>query len=313
MSLRMLKNRLSYLGGVSQQDRMIQQKRKSFDAATKYSYQGARIQEVGSYEVHQGLINPDSVTQDYDEKIISIGFESKFKTGTVFKWLNTNSYWLIYLQDLTELAYFKGRVRRCSHKISWKTPKGEMLSSYITLIGPSEKKMKSLIKENFVLDVPNYSLQLLVPSTPQTLEYFQRYAKFYLQGLNKDNAQRLICWQVEAVDSISSPGVIEVYATEDYSNSQTDDLENGIVDGLIVSPIDIPSEIQGESIIYPSQEYEYTYTGTQTDQWTVISVNPVDIQINDKTIKIIWAKLYGGEIVLRYGNAEKHIEVKPLF
>lgn len=313
MSLKTMQNRLMHLGGSSQQERMIHQKRRTFEDATKNSYQGAKVQEAGKSEVYSGLINPDMLTQNYDEKILSIGFESKFKTGTVFKWVNTNSYWMIYLQDLTELAYFKGRIRKCSHKISWKNDDGSIESAYISLVGPNEKNLQSLVKPNFTMDVPNYTIQLLVPQNQSTLAYFQRYKKFYLQGLNEFNPQRTICWQVEAVDAISSPGVIEIYASEDYSNPIEDDVENGIVDGLIIEPIETISDIEGQSIISPSQAYDYTYIGNESGQWEVISMNPVDIDIKDKTITIIWKKLYGGEILLKYGSTEKRIEVKPLF
>nr|DAF37540.1 MAG TPA: hypothetical protein [Caudoviricetes sp.]DAK59260.1 MAG TPA: hypothetical protein [Caudoviricetes sp.] len=45
----------------------------------------------------RALINPNKVKADYDEKILSTGFENGFKTGDVFEWCNTGTYWLIYL------------------------------------------------------------------------------------------------------------------------------------------------------------------------------------------------------------------------
>jgi hypothetical protein len=41
------------------------------------------------------------------------------------------------------------------------------------------------------------------------------------------------CWRVEAMDWISTPGILEVTAVEYYSNEFEDDVENGVVDGLI--------------------------------------------------------------------------------
>lgn len=32
--------------------------------------------------------------------------------------MNTGTKWIIYLQDLTELAYFKGEIRRCNYTVS---------------------------------------------------------------------------------------------------------------------------------------------------------------------------------------------------
>jgi hypothetical protein len=47
--------------------------------------------------VHRALINPDKTKMDYDDKIISIDYNSDFKSGDVFEWVGTNTYWLIYL------------------------------------------------------------------------------------------------------------------------------------------------------------------------------------------------------------------------
>jgi len=54
---------------------------------------------------------------DYDTKLISIPFESGFKVGTVFNWEETDTHWICYSQDRTELAYFKGSCRRCDYVI----------------------------------------------------------------------------------------------------------------------------------------------------------------------------------------------------
>jgi hypothetical protein len=78
-----------------------------------------------------------------------------------------------------------------------------------------------------------------MPKTEETLKYFKRYSKFYLspyiEGADK------ICWRVEAIDSISMPGILEVNATEYFANKIEDDLEKGIVGALITKPID-PNE-----------------------------------------------------------------------
>ena len=102
-------------GGLHQQDRMIVDKKKSLDRAVLYGYQAAKVKKVNTNNSVRALINPNKVKQDYDDKIISIGFEHNFSVGDVFLWENTNTHWLIYLQDLTELAYFKGDIRKCQY------------------------------------------------------------------------------------------------------------------------------------------------------------------------------------------------------
>ena len=105
-------------GGPAQQSRMITDKRKTLDRVIKYSYQGAFIQRIGEKtKPAPALINPNKLKQDYDDKILSIGFEYNFQPGDIFEWCQTGTYWLIYLQDLTELAYFRGDIRNCSYQI----------------------------------------------------------------------------------------------------------------------------------------------------------------------------------------------------
>ena len=94
-----LEARIDQMGGPVQQNRMILDKRRSLDSAVKYSYQGAHIAHLGQDEDILALINPNKLKMDYDDKTLSVGYEYNFKIGDVLEWKNTNTYWLIYLQD----------------------------------------------------------------------------------------------------------------------------------------------------------------------------------------------------------------------
>ena len=181
-------------GGFSQQDRMIRDKRRSFDKAMLYSYQSAWVKKhIYDFEpVMDGeresdpvraLINPNKLKQDYDDKIISIGFENDFRPGDVFEWCNTGTYWLIYLQDLTELAYFRGDIRRCSYEIEWVDQQGEKQRSFIAVRGPVETKINFIQKHNISVDNPNHTLNILMPKTQATVDYFKRYAKLVIETI----------------------------------------------------------------------------------------------------------------------------------
>jgi hypothetical protein len=76
---------------------MIKDKKEALKRAIKYSYQGAQVQAIGKTESAVALINPNTVKQDYDDKIISIDFDYNYSVGTVFEWSNTGTKWLIYL------------------------------------------------------------------------------------------------------------------------------------------------------------------------------------------------------------------------
>jgi hypothetical protein len=65
------------------------------------------------------LINPNKNSTEYDDKVLSIDYAYNFKPGDIFKWIGTNTYWLVYLPELTEDAYFRSKIRRCRYEISW--------------------------------------------------------------------------------------------------------------------------------------------------------------------------------------------------
>ena len=76
---------------------MIRDKRWSLNHALFYSYQGASVRRIEDERFARALINPNKLKQDYDDKIISVGYEYEFKCGDVFEWLGTNTHWIIYL------------------------------------------------------------------------------------------------------------------------------------------------------------------------------------------------------------------------
>lgn len=303
-------------GGHRQQERMIQAKRKSFDRALFNSYQAAEIAVAAKpKERIRALINPNITKQDYDDKILSVGYEYHIKPGCVFQWLGTKTHWLVYLQDLTELAYFKGDIRKCNYYVKWENEEGQLCGTWFAIRGPVETAINSIQKSGVSVDVPNHSLNILMPKTEETLKYFQRYAKFYITGA--DDVTAPICWRVEATDTISMPGILELTAIEYYSNTHEDDVEQGIAGALIIGPTepedDYDEFIEGETFIKPKATYQYTYTGTASGSWYVNSKYPVEVKSQGNIVEITWLKTYSGEFELFYGNDSKKIIVESLF
>ncbi len=306
--------RLRQQGGNRQQERMIQDKRRSLNYAVWNSYQAAEVvrTDAENREPVRALINPNKLKQDYDDKIISIGFEYDFKCGDVFEWLGTGTKWLIYLQDLTELAYFRGDVRKCSYTIAWEDEEGKH-ETYAAIRGPVETKINFIQKHGISVDTPNHSLNILMPKNEYTLKYFKRYSKFYLQG---DNT----CWRVEAIDWISTPGILEVIAVEYYANETEDDIDAGIV-GALIEEIKDPNGqeelgIIGETFIKVKSEYEFKFDGTLAAEWYVDKKYPVILKTDPKdprNIVIKWDSPYSGQFDLCYGNHKKTIVVESLF
>ena len=308
--------RIGHQGGSLQQDRMIADKRRSLKRALWYSYQGADVKKQvfnDEADIVRALINPNKLKQDYDDKIISIFYDYDYKCGDIFEWVGTNTYWLIYLQDLTELAYFRGDIRKCSHEITWEDDEGSH-TSYAAIRGPVETKINYIQKHGISVDTPNYSLHILMPASESAIKYFTRYSKFYLS-----NDIQKVCWRVEAADWISVPGILEINAVEYYANEFEDDIENGVVGGLIADPVspNTKSEeevITGDTFIKPSLEYEFTYHGYVEGEWSVNKDAPVQIIPDGKTVKLRWLKTYSGQFDLIYGGIyKKTIVVESLF
>ena len=333
--------RLKANGGFPQQDRMIRDKRRSLDKALLYSYQGAWVKRqyydftptmegVKEAPPVRALINPNKLKQDYDDKIISVGFEHDFQTGDVFEWCNTKSYWLIYLQDLTELAYFRGDIRRCRYEIEWRDENDKQCRTYAAVRGPVETKIDYIQKHGISVDNPNFSLHLLMPKNKETLKKFKRYSKFYLQGTVEGEDKT--CWRVEAIDSFSTPGILEINAIEYYANETVDDIDNGIVDAFIVKPMDPNPEINtefqiyGETFIKPKKEYIYYVDGSLSGQWYLndnslpIKFETFEDEKGHNAVRIKWTAPMSGQFDIWFGDAsgplfdyKKTIVVESLF
>ena len=318
-----LSKQLNYHGGYFQQNRQIKDKKKSLEKALLYSYQGAFVKKyyppndkVHQADVVRALINPNKLNQDYDDKIISIGFEHEFHTGDIFEWVDTNTHWIIYLQQTTEAAYFRGDIRRCRYQISWKDG-NETKSTFAAVKGPVETKINYIQKHGVSIDTPNYSLSILMPLNEDTLKQFKRYSKFYLQNVEGEHK---VCWRVEATDSISTPGILEVTAVEYYSNEFEDDIENGIVGGLVEeiknpNSEEVEDAIIGETFIKPKTTYTYYFNGSLLSDWELKGKYlPIKTKkIDEYTIELIWDSTYSGQFVLSYGDYNKTIVVESLF
>ena len=318
-NLDLMRARLEWEGGIRQEDRMIKNKWRTLQRALNYSYQGCFVQMVQSYAqvlnaeldqmdpdmsvfpIVRALINPDKVKQDYDDKIISIDYKHQYQPGDVFEWVKTGTQWIIYTQEITEDAYFRGEIRRCRYKIKFKDQEGNWCSTWAAIRGPVETQITPIQKNQQRIDEPNLSLNILMPRNEKTLQAFDRYSKFLFAGK---------AWRVEAPDSISTKNIIEISAEEYYINKETDDVENEIAGGLIIEPVVTPDEdgIQGEGFIKP--KIAETYRIEESDgKWTVLEDVPVTIyKIDANTVTVTWNKMVSGQFTLQWAKDGKSLE-----
>ncbi len=309
-------------GGFPQQERMIRDKRKTLDKATLYSYQACLVKKVQDKDdidkelkglPVRALINPDKNKMDYDDKILSLGFEHGFRPGDVFEWCRTKTYWLITLQDIDEIAYFRGEIRRCDYQINWLDDEGNEHKIYAAIRGPVETKINFIQKHQISIDEPNYSLHILMPRNELTTKQFVRYAKFYLK--DADNPDNKICWRVEATDTISTKGILEITAVEYYANETEDDVEKGLVGAYIeknVEPeVDPVNDIVGDTFIKPKLEYTYYVQADVPGDWYTdekvkvpITMKKFKTERGTPAVTIKWNSSYSGQFTLWYGNKE---------
>lgn len=318
-NLELMRLRLEKQGGVKQEDRMIKDKYRTFLKTLKYSYQGCDVQLAQHWydcgdEVDEprfrALINPDKTKQDYDDKILSIGYDSGYGPGDVFHWTNTDTYWIIYLQQLTEDAYFRGEIRQCRWKIKFKDKSGEWLDTWAAIRGPVETQINSIQKNQDRVDTPNLSLDILLPCNEKTMAAFDRYQEFLLAGR---------CWRVEAPDIISMKNVIEIHAEEYYIDHDTDDVEQEMKNGLILEKVEPKSDIEGETFVRP--QFEYRFTAPEPGgTWKVREKDlPVSlVAIDGQTIAATWQAMKSGQYTLMWqkqdGNCfTKTVVVESLF
>lgn len=288
---------------------MIKDKYRTFLRTLKYSYQSCDVQKLDQIETHRALINPSKNNTEYDEKILSIDYAYNFQPGDIFKWVGTNTYWLVYLQELTEDAYFRSKIRRCRFQIYWIDNK-EKISSYAYIKGPIETKINDISKSNASIDVPNWSLQILLPKNEKTLKHFKRYQTFAFNN---------IVWEIQAVDDISIEGVIEIVALEHYINQSLDDVNNEkVTDAFYIYPV-IPKNnnqdnILGESLIKPNGQYQYRINDNieKGGQWSILEKNyPVTIfynEENNEEISLCWNLMKSGQFTLVYEVNDKKYE-----
>ena len=314
-NLELFKMRARAADNDRQHNRIIRDKQRSMHRALLYSYQAAWIKKDNDENAEwvRALINPDKVKFDYDEKIVSVDWEHGFKPGDTFEWgRDTGSHWIILKTEDTELAYLRANIRRCQYLVAKNPETHEEFGQWMAIRGPVETKINTIQKHNLVVDVPNLSLDIYMADTELNRRTFERYKRFQFEGR---------VWQVQAPDTISTPGVIEIVALEDYE-CHGDELYINPVEPSTPIPIDV-NEIIGQSSVRPLDEYEFTVKfHEEGSQWAITlpaSKNKeVDdvleyTVVNNDTIKVSWTDMRSGSYILHYGDVEKTVNVESLF
>ena len=286
-----LRLRMNYHGGARQQSRMNEDKLVALKKALLYSYQAATAVLADGREF-RCLINPDKLKKDYDDKIISIPFEDiclnkervgktteglepiNLKTGDIFEWKDNGSYWLVYLQRLEETAYFRAEIRRCRYEIDIN---GNKYKVYVR--GPVEEVIDWKNKQGVTWNELNYTLIMTLTNNEETDAYFHRFTKIKFKGKN---------WEVQAIDNISTEGIIDVYLKEYYSNTIQEEVDKENKENMpeVIEPEEGTPQIKGENQVYPYDSKEFVVENATGGIWLVDSNKVNIVAQTDSTVKV---------------------------
>lgn len=292
---------------------MVLDKLKTFHRVLLYSYQAGWIKkDEDGAEWVRALINPDRVKFDYDEKIVSVDNRANFKCGDTFEWpKESGTHWIILKQEMTELAYFRANVRRCLEITAFDPEIGENVSQWCAVRGPVETKINTIQKAGIVADVPNLTLDIYMVNTEQNRRLFERYQNFEFAGR---------FWKVQAPDSISTPGILEIVAEEDYDCNH----EERLIEIKDPNP-PVPKNtnyIIGESFVKPLDTVTFTpKIAVEGWKWSITLPADANKEIDDvleysvknSSIEVTWYATFQGSYILHYGPLEKTVVAESLF
>lgn len=312
MSLNNLQKRLNFRGGKSQVDRMIDDKQRSLDWALRYSYQSATVALQDNREF-QCLINPNKISMEIDDKMLSIPFRDKclngagadkedigVKVGDVITWKrqDRDSHWIIYSQYLQETAYFRGLMRQCEDEpieINGKV-------FYYYLKGPDEKGIDWQKSKHFIFNDLNYTLEIYISNTTETKEFFQRFKKLKIHERP---------FEVQAVDDLTTTGILAVYLKEDYTN-QWAPAEEAPEETPLIPEGQIG--IDGPATVYPYETVEYTILNSSAGRW-ILSNNRariIESTVTSVKIEVITGKSGDVSLIYRTGLDNSNDVIKNI-
>ena len=300
-----LRTRLQFAGGKAQVGRMNESKLNSLKRALLYSYQSATaiLQDGREFRC---LINPDKLKNDYDDKIISIPFEDiclnqdkigtttqgiqeiGMKPGDVFTWKENNTDWIVYLQRLEETAYFRAEIRRCKYEVEINGKKYKVYACK-----PNAEIAWNKVSGVLWNDI-DYSLEMYITNDESTNAALHRFTKLEINGKP---------WEVQAVDSMSSDGLIIVALKEWYQNTiedlvEEEKKEQEVEDSKeeeITSPY-----IEGDAVVYPYDEKTYTIKNAEGGDWVIGSSKGKIINKTETTVDIAIVTGRSGNLELKY-------------
>lgn len=290
----MLKKRINASGTLAQKQQ-IKDKQKVLNSVIKESYFGSNV-VVNSDE--ENLFRAAITMSDAGEgdKVISAPFDRKLKIGDIIYWSETNSYWIITYQELSELAFFQGKMEQCeNYQILGPDGKTKVFASIkVSPKSNIEDANQALIKLDETTTV------IKIPDNEINSSLFKIETCIQIKGFT---------YKINNVDNISIDGVLVIYAKRDYDNNPT----------LFIEKEEKENDntyIIGSNEIVPFEESTYKISSSSiVGTWTVSDNTNVSKTINsDGSLTIIWKNgRKRNDFTISYGEYSKEIHVESLF
>ena len=242
---------------------------------------------------------PDPIPDINPGEEVVIGIQE----GDVICWKENGSHWIVYLRRLEETAYFRAEMRRCRYKLT--LGNGSKYWAYVR--GPVEQNITWTQANGNYFNKLNNSIVIYITKNEETLKYFHRFKKIVVENNP---------WEVQVVDSISTPGILEISLKETFSNSIENNIEKVIHDlntdqnsqeENIITPY-----ILGFEKVYPYEVKKFTiknYPNIKSNiNWEIQSLtrkNSVEIEIlNEENINlhILSGKSGSFDLICKDGN-----------
>lgn len=214
MSIKTLSARLQYNGG-DQLGRIRKQKLRSLETALRNDY-NSRTVKTPNGRSEKCLINKNNLKADYDKEYISIKFDAGVGAGDVVECLEDGIHWMIYLPVITETAYLYSEIIRCRYTLDI-----EGVTYWIYLQSATETDIRWFQKSGINANELNLSGTVYIKKDKRTEHFFHRFDHLKI-------ADRT--WEVQVVDDLTVPGIIELELQE-YYNNEVEELPSIVPEG----------------------------------------------------------------------------------
>ena len=260
---------------------------------------------------------------ELDDKVLSIPFEDiclnkprvgkksdgiipvPIACGDTFIWEETNTRWLVTLQHLSELAYFRADVRKCfPHPLDID---GE--TYWFAAVGENEEILEWNKHNLQEWNKLNYTRTLYLKRNETTLNYFKRFKVIKVPNIQGE----LESWEIQAVSPNSTDDVLIVHIKE-YFENRFDDLNVEIQNKQIEN-----NELNEDLVTYPYEKICVTVKEIAEAKFNIINeTKGLQFELkaqknNDGTLTLFVNLLTGntGSFDITYGDEIiRHVVIK---